>query len=101
MAAFEIFSSFGMIPIYDATHSVQTPGGGGDGKTTGGNRDQIEVLARAAVAAGAKGVFMEVHPRPDQALSDGPNAFPLEKCGAFAKQLLEIFEIQKSLEKLI
>jgi 2-dehydro-3-deoxyphosphooctonate aldolase (KDO 8-P synthase) len=61
--------------VFDATHSVQLPGG--QGNVSGGQREFVPVLARAAVAAGVAGVFMETHPNPSQALSDGPNAFPL------------------------
>jgi len=63
--------------VFDATHSVQLPGAGGD--HSGGQREFIPVLARAAVAAGVSGVFMETHPNPEQALSDGPNAWPLQR----------------------
>ena len=72
MSAIQIVQSYGLPVIYDATHSVQNPGAGIDGKTTGGNRENIEVLARSAMAAGASGVFLEVHPDPKKALSDGP-----------------------------
>lgn len=61
--------------VFDATHSVQLPGGQGD--ASGGQREYIPVLARAAVASGISGLFMETHPDPDKALSDGPNAWPL------------------------
>ena len=63
--------------VFDATHSVQLPGG--RGVSSGGQREFVPVLARAAVAAGVAGVFMETHPRPDEALSDGPNAWPLDR----------------------
>ncbi len=69
--------------VFDATHSVQLPGG--QGSTSGGQREFVPVLARAAVAAGVSGVFMETHPDPSKALSDGPNAWPLDKM----EQLLE------------
>jgi len=62
--------------VFDATHSVQLPGG--QGASSGGQREFVPVLARAAVAAGVAGLFMETHPDPTQALSDGPNAWPLE-----------------------
>jgi 2-dehydro-3-deoxyphosphooctonate aldolase (KDO 8-P synthase) len=61
--------------VFDATHSVQLPGG--QGESSGGQREFVPVLARAAVAAGISGIFMETHPRPEAALSDGPNAWPL------------------------
>ncbi len=70
--------------VFDATHSVQQPGG--QGTTSGGQREFVPVLARAAVAAGVSGVFMETHPDPSKALSDGPNAWPLNQM----KQLLEV-----------
>jgi 2-dehydro-3-deoxyphosphooctonate aldolase (KDO 8-P synthase) len=69
--------------VFDATHSVQLPGG--QGTSSGGQREFVPVLARAAVATGVAGVFMETHPDPSKALSDGPNAWPLARM----KQLLE------------
>lgn len=74
--------------IFDATHSVQMPGS--LGTRTGGDRRMIPYLARAAVAAGCDGVFLETHPRPDEALSDGPNALPLADFGEFVRVLLAI-----------
>ena len=74
--------------IFDATHSVQTPGGLGD--RTGGDRTMVPVLARAAVAAGADGVFLETHPDPDRAPSDGPNMVPLADFPALARRLLRV-----------
>ena len=74
--------------VFDATHSVQLPGG--LGHASGGQREFVPVLARAAVAAGVSGIFMETHPRPDQALSDGPNAWPLNKMGALLETLKEL-----------
>ena len=71
--------------IFDATHSVQLPGG--QGGASGGQREFIPVLARAAVAAGVAGLFMETHPDPDVALSDGPNAWPLDKMYALLETL--------------
>jgi len=73
--------------VFDATHSVQLPGG--EGKRSGGQREFIEPLARAAVAVGIHGLFMEVHDKPEQALSDGPNACPLDRLSALLEQLLE------------
>ncbi|MGD9160674.1 MAG: 3-deoxy-8-phosphooctulonate synthase [Desulfobacteraceae bacterium] len=72
-----IMKSFGFPVVFDATHSVQLPGG--DGTSSGGQREYAEYLARAAVASGAIGVFMEIHPDPDSALCDGPNSLPLEQ----------------------
>ncbi len=80
--------------VFDATHSVQQPGG--LGHTSGGRREFVPVLARAAVAAGVAGVFMESHPNPDQALSDGPNAWPLGKLEALLSTLVEIDALVKS-----
>ena len=74
--------------IFDATHSVQQPGG--QGESSGGQREYVSPLARAAVAVGVDGLFMEVHPRPDEALSDGPNNLPLHRLEALLKQLLAI-----------
>ena len=76
--------------IYDATHAVQLPGAGPGGRSSGGQREYLEVLTRAAIAAGAEGVFMECHPKPHQAKSDAATAFPLERVGEFVKQLLAI-----------
>ncbi|HEX5123918.1 MAG TPA: 3-deoxy-8-phosphooctulonate synthase, partial [Rhodanobacteraceae bacterium] len=74
--------------VFDATHSVQLPGG--QGTSSGGQREFVPVLARAAVAVGIAGIFMETHPDPDKALSDGPNAWPLAKMAALLDTLLEL-----------
>ena len=74
--------------VFDATHSVQQPGGAG--ASSGGHRKFVPYLARAAVAAGVSGIFAEVHPDPDNALSDGPNALPLSELKAFVSQLVAI-----------
>ena len=74
--------------IFDATHSVQRPAGLGE--RTGGDRDMVPILARAAVAAGCDGLFLETHPRPDQALSDGPNMLPLDQLPALVRQCLRL-----------
>jgi 2-dehydro-3-deoxyphosphooctonate aldolase (KDO 8-P synthase) len=79
--------------VFDATHSVQLPGGAG--KSSGGQREFVPVLARAAVAAGVAGVFMETHPDPDKALSDGPNAWPLARMRSLLETLLELDRIVK------
>jgi 2-dehydro-3-deoxyphosphooctonate aldolase (KDO 8-P synthase) len=84
-----IMQSFGFPVVFDATHSVQLPGGGGD--QSAGQREFAPVLARAALAAGANGLFIETHPRPDQALSDGPNMIPLADMAATLRGLLKIF----------
>jgi 2-dehydro-3-deoxyphosphooctonate aldolase (KDO 8-P synthase) len=74
--------------VFDATHSVQLPGG--LGSASGGQREHIPVLARAAVGAGVAGVFMETHPRPDEALCDGPNSWPLGLMGELLETLAEL-----------
>ena len=89
MRSIPIMKSFGFPIVFDATHSVQLPGGGGD-RTTG-QREFAPVLARCALAAGANGIFLETHPRPDKALSDGPNMIPLAEMPALLKSLLKIF----------
>jgi 2-dehydro-3-deoxyphosphooctonate aldolase (KDO 8-P synthase) len=80
--------------VFDATHSVQLPGG--KGTSSGGERQFVPVLARAAVAAGVSGLFMETHPNPDEALSDGPNAWPLSRMRELLETLKEIDEILKA-----
>ncbi len=80
--------------VFDATHSVQLPGG--QGTTSGGQREHVPVLARAAMAAGVAGVFMETHPDPANAKSDGPNAWPLDKMQALLSRLKGIDELVKS-----
>jgi 2-dehydro-3-deoxyphosphooctonate aldolase (KDO 8-P synthase) len=79
--------------VFDATHSVQLPGG--QGTTSGGQREMVPVLARAAVAVGVSGLFMETHPNPDQAWSDGPNAVPLKHMKALLETLVELDRITK------
>jgi 2-dehydro-3-deoxyphosphooctonate aldolase (KDO 8-P synthase) len=90
MRSIPILREFGCPVIFDATHSVQLPGGGGD--RSAGQREFAPVLARAAVAAGASGVFIETHPRPDKALSDGPNMIPLADMPALLRTLVRIFK---------
>lgn len=80
--------------VYDATHSVQQPGGLGG--CSGGHREFVPVLARAAIASGVSGLFMESHPDPDNALSDGPNSWPLDKMRELLKMLIEIDQLVKS-----
>ena len=80
--------------VFDATHSVQLPGG--QGATSGGQREFVPVLSRAAVAAGIAGIFMETHPDPAHALSDGPNAVPLKHMKALLEQLVELDRAVKS-----
>lgn len=86
-----IMKRFGFPVIFDATHSVQLPGG--SGSRSGGQRGFVEYLARAAVAAGADGVFLEVHPDPDSALCDGPNSIPLDQFGPLISLLKEIYTL--------
>jgi 2-dehydro-3-deoxyphosphooctonate aldolase (KDO 8-P synthase) len=88
-----LMKRFGCPVIFDATHSVQLPGGGGD--KSGGQREFAPVLARAALAAGANGLFIETHPKPDKALSDGPNMIPLAEMPALLRGLLKIFNAVK------
>ncbi|MEJ2610583.1 MAG: 3-deoxy-8-phosphooctulonate synthase [Candidatus Thiodiazotropha sp.] len=79
--------------VFDATHSVQLPGG--QGSSSGGQREFVPVLARAAVAAGVSGLFMETHPEPDKALSDGPNAWPLPQMKALLETLMALDKLIK------
>ena len=79
MRGLAVMRATGCPVVFDATHSVQLPGG--QGGSSGGQREHIPVLARAAVAAGVSGVFMETHPKPDEALCDGPNSWPLSLMG--------------------
>lgn len=80
--------------VFDATHSVQMPGGLGE--STGGNREMVPVLARAAAAVGVAGIFMETHPRPDESKSDGPNSWPLNMAEQLLSQIKAIDEVTKS-----
>ena len=89
MRSIPILKRSGFPVIFDATHSVQLPGGGGD--QSSGQREIAPVLARAALAAGANGLFIETHPRPERALSDGPNMIPLAEMPALLRSLLKIF----------
>lgn len=91
MSSFQTMKSFGVKAIYDATHSVQRPGGLGD--TTGGQPEQILVLAKAAVAAGADGVFMEVHPSPSEAKSDAKTCLKTSQVKGIVDRLLKIYEV--------
>jgi 2-dehydro-3-deoxyphosphooctonate aldolase (KDO 8-P synthase) len=90
MRSIPILRGFGFPVIFDATHSVQLPGGGGD--KSSGQREFAPVLARCAVTAGANGIFIETHPRPEEALSDGPNMIPLAEMPALLRQLLKIWQ---------
>lgn len=93
MRSLQIMRSTECPVVYDATHSVQLPGG--QGESSGGQREFIPALARAAVAVGISGIFMETHPNPEQALSDGPNSWPLHQMKDLLSQLVEIDGIVK------
>ena len=92
MRSLMVMRDTGCPVVFDATHSVQLPGG--QGTSSGGQREFVPVLARAAVASGVAGVFMETHPTPEKALSDGPNAWPL-------KYMKELLETLKALDELV
>lgn len=93
MRSLMIMRSTGCPVVFDATHSVQLPGG--QGTTSGGQREFVPVLARAAVASGISGIFMETHPQPEKALSDGPNAWPLKHMRALLTTLMAIDTLVK------
>ena len=93
MRALPIMAEIGCPVIFDATHSVQQPGG--QGTSSGGQREFVPTLARAAVAVGVSGVFIETHPDPDNAPSDGPNMVPLNQFEALAAELLEYDALSK------
>ncbi|TAN10615.1 MAG: 3-deoxy-8-phosphooctulonate synthase [Burkholderiaceae bacterium] len=94
MRGLAIMRETGAPVVFDATHSVQLPGG--QGTSSGGDREMVPVLARAAVAAGVAGVFMETHPDPQHALSDGPNAVPLKHMKALLETLMALDRVVKS-----
>ena len=94
MRSLAVLRETGCPVVFDATHSVQLPGG--QGSSSGGQREFVPVLARAAVAAGVAGLFMETHPRPEEALSDGPNAWPLSRMRSLLETLVEIDRTVKS-----
>lgn len=93
MRSLAVMRNTGCPVVFDATHSVQLPGG--QGTVSGGQREFVPVLARAAVAAGISGLFMETHPNPSKALSDGPNAFPLGHLKALLQTLMALDETVK------
>jgi 2-dehydro-3-deoxyphosphooctonate aldolase (KDO 8-P synthase) len=93
MRSLAVMRDTGCPVVFDATHSVQLPGGAG-GKS-GGQREFVPVLSRAAMAVGISGIFMETHPKPEEALSDGPNAWPLPKMRALLETLLELDRVTK------
>ena len=92
MRSLAVMRDTGCPVVFDATHSVQLPGG--QGNCSGGQREHVPVLARAAVAAGVAGLFMETHPNPEKALSDGPNAWPLSK-------LASLLELLQAIDKTV
>ncbi|MCF7978612.1 MAG: 3-deoxy-8-phosphooctulonate synthase [Chromatiaceae bacterium] len=94
MRSLAVMRETGCPVVFDATHSVQLPGG--QGHSSGGQREFVPVLARAAVAAGVAGVFMETHPNPSQAKSDGPNAWPLELMAELLGTLVELDRLVKA-----
>jgi 2-dehydro-3-deoxyphosphooctonate aldolase (KDO 8-P synthase) len=94
MRSLVIMRETGCPVVFDATHSVQLPGG--QGTSSGGQREFIPALARAAVATGISGLFMETHPNPAEALSDGPNAWPLERMAGLVETLLAIDQTVKA-----
>ncbi|MDZ4731243.1 MAG: 3-deoxy-8-phosphooctulonate synthase [Xanthomonadales bacterium] len=94
MRSLAVMRATGCPVVFDATHSVQLPGG--QGSTSGGQREFVPVLARAAVAVGVSGVFMETHPDPDKALSDGPNAWPLGQLEGLLETLKALDQVSKS-----
>ena len=93
MRSLSVMRETGCPVVFDATHSVQLPGG--QGASSGGQREFVPVLARAAIAVGVAGIFMETHPDPSKALSDGPNAWPLGKMEVLLHTLLELDQITK------
>lgn len=94
MRSIAIMAETGCPVVYDATHSVQLPGGQGD--RSGGQREFVPLLARAAVAAGVSGLFVETHPDPDHAFSDGPNSWPLDRLEPLLERLLAIDAVVKA-----
>jgi len=93
MRGLAVMRETGAPVVFDATHSVQLPGG--QGHASGGQREHVPVLARAAVAAGISGLFMETHPRPNEALSDGPNSWPLDRLAELLDTLIELDTVVK------
>lgn len=90
MTGLRVMKGFRVPVVFDATHSVQKPGG--NGTSTGGNREYVEYLAKAAVAVGVDGLFMETHPDPDHAKSDGPNMVPLTEMESLLKKLIRVYD---------
>jgi 2-dehydro-3-deoxyphosphooctonate aldolase (KDO 8-P synthase) len=98
MRSLPIMAEIGAPVIFDATHSVQQPGG--KGASSGGQREFVPVLARAAVAVGVAGVFIETHPDPDKAPSDGPNMVPLREFPTLIRQLQEFDRVAKRIAQV-
>ena len=93
MRSLVVMRETGCPVVFDATHSVQLPGG--QGASSGGQREFVPALSRAAVAVGIAGLFMETHPDPDKALSDGPNAWPLDRMEALLETLMALDAVSK------
>ncbi|API86427.1 3-deoxy-8-phosphooctulonate synthase [Francisella uliginis] len=98
MRSLEIMKDTGCPVVFDATHSVQLPGG--QGTSSGGQREFVPVLSKAAMAVGIDGLFMETHPKPDEAKSDGPNSFPMYKIKEFLSLLQELDNLVKNQPKI-
>jgi 2-dehydro-3-deoxyphosphooctonate aldolase (KDO 8-P synthase) len=94
MRSLPVLKETGCPVVFDATHSAQLPGG--LGTSSGGQREMVPVLARAAVAVGVDGLFMETHPNPDEALSDGPNSWPLHQMGDLLAMLKQVDSVVKA-----
>jgi 2-dehydro-3-deoxyphosphooctonate aldolase (KDO 8-P synthase) len=99
MRSIAIMKRFGYPVVFDATHSVQLPGGRGE--SSGGQREFVAPLARAAIAAGADGIFLEIHPDPDSALCDGPNSLPFEQVEPLLVTLTELHQVVANREGII
>ncbi len=97
MTSITEMKKFGFPVMFDATHSVQRPGG--QGTCTGGDRTRVEPLARAAIAVGADALFMEVHPNPDEAMSDGPNMVKLSDMETMLRKLVSLYDAVRGLDK--
>lgn len=99
MRSIAIMKRFGYPVVFDATHSVQLPGGRGE--SSGGQREFVAPLARAAIAAGADGIFLEIHPDPDSALCDGPNSLPFEHVEPLLVTLTELHQVVANRQEMI
>ena len=95
MRSLVIMRGFGYPVVFDATHSAQLPGAGAGGQRSGGQREFVAPLARAAAAVGVDGIFMEVHEDPDHALSDGPNSYRLDELPALLDKLKRIHQLAR------